>query len=293
LPTLIEGLAVKGITILHRRLSKTDIAELTVEFDLLIDCTGKNGPIAPFPISEEVENPPKPLRVCSAGFFHGLLPDEGNKLGFNIVPGLGELFEMSIMTRHGLVRSLLLEAVPGSELDIIKGDKGPVIFAEKMKEALEKFFPEIYKRVQAENFRLVDDMAYTRMAIKPVIRVPYTTMNNTLILGCGDSFALNDPITGQGANTASYCAEQLINLLIENSDANWDTNVGVKYWSRIKEYVISVSEWTNGMMGPLSKSFAEMLEKASSDQTVADEFVNMFHDPLKAHQVFYKVPAVH
>jgi hypothetical protein len=51
--------------------------------------------------------------------------------------------------------------------------------------------------------------------------------------------------------------------------------------------VIQVSEWTNAMMGPLSQSFIQMLMQASGNQSVADEFVNMFHNPLKAHEVFF------
>jgi flavin-dependent dehydrogenase len=173
-------------------------------------------------------------------------------------------------------------------MDRLKGDKGPEDFANGMRDILETFFPHIFERVNSKDFRLVDPMAYNRIAIKPEVRIPYTTVSGNLILGCGDSVVLNDPITGQGANTASYCAEMLYNVLSENIHGKWDVSLGELYWERIKEYTIKMSEWTNAMMGPLSESFAEMLGMASQNPEIADKFVNMFTNPIEAHEVFFK-----
>jgi hypothetical protein len=289
LSRLIDGLHQKGVDIQKSRITSTVITKLAEEFDLIIDCTGKIGPIAPFPTYEDMKNTPNtPLRVCSAGFFYGLEPDEANKLSYHIVPGLAEMFETSTMTIHGLVRGLLLETVPGCELDQIRGDKWPQAFTDSMRLILETYFPHIFARVNVDQFRLVDDMAYTRMAIKPEVRIPYTTVNGTLVIGCGDSVALNDPITGQGANVASYCADVLYNTILESRNEIWDTSLGIKYWNEINEYVTKVSEWTNAMMGPMSESFSEMLGRATQNQETADEFVEMFTDPIKAHGVFFK-----
>jgi hypothetical protein len=292
LSALLDGLGKKGVNIRKSRISKEGLSELADDFDVIVDCTGKIGPIAPFPVCGEITNiPHTPLRVCSAGFFHGLAPDETgepDKMSYNILPGQGELFELSTATRHGIVRTLFLEAVPGSEMDRMKGDKGPEDFANGMRDILETFFPHIFKRVNSKDFRLVDPMAYNRIAIKPEVRIPYSTVNGNLILGCGDSVVLNDPITGQGANTASYCAEMLYNVLSENIHEKWDVSLGELYWERIKEYTIKMSEWTNAMMGPLSESFAEMLGMASQNPKIADNFVNMFTNPIEAHEVFFK-----
>jgi len=287
LPTLMNGLENLNVDIVHRRVNKENLTSLGSQFDLIIDSSGKNGPIASFEPYEWIKKPYSPLRICSAGFFYGLDSDEENKLSFNILPGQGELFEMSIVTKNGLARSLLLEAVPGGKLDIIKGDRGAEDFADKMKNVLSEFFPEIYKRVHPEKFRLIDDMAYTRMAIKPELRIPYTMINQTLVIGCGDSVFLNDPITGQGANTTSYCAEELRKILVDNARESWGISLGIQYWDRIKQYVVQVSEWTNAMMGPLSSSFLDFINDATKSQEVADEFVNMFHDPQKAYNVFF------
>lgn len=232
--------------------------------------------------------PQTPLRVCEAGFFHGIEPDGANKFNYHIVSGLAELFELSTVTKHGLSRALLLETVPGCEADQIRGDKGPQAFTDGMRRILETYFPHIFARVHVDQFRLVDEMAYTRMAIKPEVRIPYTTVNGTLVIGCGDSAALNDPITGQGANVASHCADVLYTTILENRNMRWDVSLGIKYWNEINEYVTKVSEWTNAMMGPMSESFAELMGRAAQHQETADEFANMFTDPIKVHGVFFK-----
>jgi flavin-dependent dehydrogenase len=291
LPAMIDGLKKSGVAISKERLSKNDIHRLTEEFDLIIDCTGKIGPLFDFEISNDIKTPERPLRVCSAGFFKGIKPEENNKLGFHIVPEKGELFEMQIATQHGLYTSILLEAVPGSDLDKVKGDRGPEDFTLKIKEVLKEYFPSIFNRLSENEFSLVDEKAYTRMAIRPQIRVPFLIVNDKLVLGCGDSVFLNDPITGQGANTASFCAEHLYQTLKDNIETKWDLSVGQDYWQRIKDYVLDVSEWTNAMMGPLSESFVEFIGKASQNQMIADQFVNMFHNPREAHKVFFSIPS--
>ncbi|WP_123041433.1 styrene monooxygenase/indole monooxygenase family protein [Cohnella candidum] len=290
LSALLEGLPGKGVQVRKARLSPNDLPRLAEEFDLIVDASGKIGPLGPFPVNRGISNAPSfPQRVCTAGLFHGIEPDEGHKMSYHILPGLGEMFELTTVTEHGPARSLLLEAVPGSELDRIKGDKGPITFIQEMKELLKAFFPSIYERVDEERFRLVDDQAYTRLAIQPRFHLPYTSVNGTLVLGCGDSVALNDPITGQGANLASFCAEALFDTLKEFADREWNVFLAERYWDRIREMVVKVSEWTNAMMGPPSDSFADLLVRASQSQETADELVNLFLNPIQAHEAFFGI----
>lgn len=288
LSNLMDGLSDRGVKMRKMRLSGSDLSGLAAEFDLIIDCTGKMGPIAPFPQYKGLNfTPTAPLRIVTAGMFYGLIPDEANKMTFNIVPGQGEMFETSTVTKHGLARSLLLEAIPGRDLDCIKGAKQPDDFVKELLGVLQTYFPHVYERVNVKEFRLADPLSYVRMAIKPEVRIPYTMVDGTPVIGCGDSVVLNDPITGQGANAASYCANALYNVLSENSNEVWDAAIGEQYWDRTKQYVVKMSEWTNAMMGPPTEAFSEMLGKASQIQQFADELVNMFANPIAAHNAFF------
>jgi|GEM_PF-1110144 len=288
LAALLDGLYSAGIPVTKQRIDEAALAELADEFDLIIDCTGKLGPTAPFPVYKGLRNAPEaPLRVCAAGIFYGLDPDGINQMNYNIIPGLGELFETSTMTANGVARMVLHEAVPGSEMDGFRGVKGPEAFASAMREVLEKFFPHIAERIVKDEFRLVDEKAYVRIAFKPQVHVPYTTINDTLVLACGDSAVLNDPVTGQGANCASYCADMLYRVIAEQADHLWDISVGELYWNRVQEYVVKMSEWTNAMTGAPSESFMAMMGNATQDQQTADELVSLFTNPIQAHEVFF------
>jgi hypothetical protein len=288
LSTLMDGLRERGVDIRKARLTESDMSRLAEECDLLIDCTGKAGPVVPFPAYRELSNVPQsPPRVITAGMFHGLMPEEANMMSYNIVPGSGELFETATATKQGIAGSLLLEAIPGSELDCMKGIKGPEDFVKRLLGMLQVYFPHIHERINVAEFRLVDPLSYVQMAIQPKIRIPYTMVKGTLAVGCGDSVVLNDPITGQGANAASYCANVLYTLISEHADAVWDEAFGEQYWRQTQEYVTKMSEWTNAMMGPPSESFSAMLGRAAQNQETADEFVTLFANPVAAHSLFF------
>src|SRR5690606_38211009 len=111
---------------------------------------------------------------------------------------------------------------------------------------------------------------------KPTVRIPYTMIGGKLVLGCGDSVVLNDPITGQGANCASYCADVLYDTIAEHYGQEWDITLGERYWQRVKTYVTCMSEWTNAMMGPPSPSFSALMGQAAQDQRTADALVDLF-----------------
>lgn len=291
LSNLIDGLSARGVEIQKKRLASSDLSALANEYDLIVDCTGKRGPIAAFPQYEGLLNTPSsPPRVITAGMFYGLELEDKHKMGFNIVPGQGELFESTTMARHGLASSLLLEAIPGSDMDCIKGIKGPDAFISELLDVLKVYFPHIYDKVNVREFRPIDPLSYIRMAIQPEVRIPYTTINGTLVIGCGDSVALNDPITGQGANAAFYCASTLYDVLSDNADGVWDTSIGEQYWAMTKEYVTKMSEWTNAMMGPPSEAFSRLMAEASQSQQTADELVHLFTNPIEAHRAFFAAP---
>ncbi len=292
LSSLLDALCSGSANVRKTRITSGDLESLAGSYDLIVDCTGKRGPVAAFPEYTELQYAPEaPLRLISAGMFHGISTDNPNKMSYNIIPGQGELFETTTMTAKGLARALLLEAVPGGELDRIKGNPSPDVFVKELLNVLQSHLPHLYERINVAEFRPVDPLAYMRTAIQPKVRLPYTTVGGTLVIGCGDSFVLNDPVTGQGANAASYCANALIEVLAGHADRRWDVEIGERYWERTKEYVTKVSDWTNAMMGPPSAAFSELLGKAANDQSAADEIVNLFTDPVKAHDVYFAVPA--
>lgn len=183
---------------------------------------------------------------------------------------------------------MFIEAVPDGILDTFKEIKTSEAFEERMHITVEveEYFPEIAARITPASFGLLDEQAYLQTAITSIIHRPYVMENHTLILGCGDSVFLTDPITGHGCNTASYAAEQIYETLLTNKEAAWDEAVSAAYWNQVKAYIVAVTEWTNAMTQPLPEHIAGLLMKAAADQQTADEIAVWFEDPIKAREAF-------
>ncbi|MFY4774999.1 styrene monooxygenase/indole monooxygenase family protein [Metabacillus sp. RGM 3146] len=286
-PCAMEDLAGKGVSFREVKVEKGEREALTDEFDLVIDCTGKSGPLFPFPAEEELSPFQTPQRKCIVGYFTGIKPVTPIGINVIVLPELGEMFEIPALTENGPVTILFVMANLNNELDVFKGIKTSEEFTLRMRDTVLTFFPEIYNRIDERTFRLCDENGFLQMAITPVVRTPYLTYNHKLVIGCGDSFSLNDPITGQGSNLSSYCAEQLYETLIENKDSLWNEQVGESYWKRTKQFVKEVTEWTNAMLLPLPEHVIKLLLSGAEDQSRADKIAEWFADPRKAHQDFF------
>ncbi|MBB3109619.1 2-polyprenyl-6-methoxyphenol hydroxylase-like FAD-dependent oxidoreductase [Paenibacillus phyllosphaerae] len=281
-----SDLTRQGVIFRKARVKPNEIGELAENYDLLIDTTGKSGPLFPFPIEQELTPFQTPQRKCIVGYFTGVSPVMPEGISITVLPGAGEMFEIPALTEKGPVTILFIEAVPEGPLDAFKGIKSAQDFEERMKTIVHNHFPGVYARIHAEHFSLVEHGAYLQTAITPIVRRPYGMHGDRLILGCGDSAILADPITGQGCNTASYCAEQLLTTLLEHKDSPWDEQVGMAYWCRIRPYVTAVTNWTNAMTGPLPEHIAQMLMQAAQEQEIANRIAHWFEHPSSAYEAF-------
>jgi flavin-dependent dehydrogenase len=289
----INDLVDKGVTFRLEKVDKEGVEVLINEFDLVIDCTGKNGPLLPFSIEEDLSPFKTPQRKCIVGYFTGIKANTPLGVGVTVLPEVGEMFEIPAVTEQGPATILFIMAIPNSDLDVFKGIKRAEEFTLKMRNTVQQFFPEIYNRIDGKNFALCDKNSFLQTALTPVVRKPYLMFKNKLVVGCGDSVFLNDPITGQGCNLSSYCAEQLYETLIEYKDSKWDVETGESYWSRTKQYVKEVTEWTNAMTKPLPEHVVQLLLRGAQEQVKANEIAEWFANPTKAYEAFTSTTTIH
>ncbi|MFC4776243.1 styrene monooxygenase/indole monooxygenase family protein [Paenibacillus sp. GCM10023252] len=284
----MKELAEDGVIFRKQRAQREELDALAAEFELLIDATGKSGPIAPFEVDEELSTVNAPLRKCAVGYFQGVAPVQPGGVSITVLPGVGEMFEIPTLTEHGPSTILFVEAVPDGELDVFRGVKSAAAFTEQMANVVALNCPEILSRIDLEQFALVDEEAYLLTAITPAAYRPYVTVGDgTLVLGCGDNVLLNDPITGQGCNTASYMAEQLVQTLEDYRDKEWTEELGAEYWERTRPYAEAVTGWTNAMMSPLPAHVGQMLMQAAGNQAAADCIAAWFSNPALGYEAFY------
>lgn len=284
----MNDLEKQGVAFQLKRVEKEYMESLIEEYDLVIDCTGKSGPLFPFPIENDLSPFHLPQRKCIVGYFTGINPIQPLGINVTVLPGKGEMFEITAVTEQGTVTILFVTAVPETELDAFKGIKDAQAFTQQMKEITQHFFPDIYSRLNKEQFTLCDHKAFLQIAVTPIIRRPYGTFHDKLVLACGDSVFLNDPISGQGCNLSSYCAEQLADTLIEYKHSAWDSQLGETYWNRTKPFVTQVTEWTNAMTQPLPEHIVQLLMEGVQNQEIANGVAEWFADPSTAHQAFFQ-----
>ncbi|WHY32202.1 styrene monooxygenase [Cytobacillus firmus] len=284
----LKDLENQGVSFRLLRVNKDQIESLADEFDLTIDCSGKSGPLFPFPIEKQLSPIQVPQRKCIVGYFLGVKPNDPPGISVTVLPEIGEMFEIPAMTEQGPVTILFIMAVPGGELDVFKEIKDVKEFTNQMKNITQKYFQDIHERIQQDIFTLSDDKAFLNVAIKPVIRKPYVIFKNKIVIGCGDSVFLNDPITGQGCNLSSFSAEQLYETLIQYKNSIWDIRIGETYWDRTKTVVKEVTEWTNAMTQALPQHVVQILLAGAENQKIADEVAEWFANPRKAYEAFFQ-----
>ncbi|MGM0776062.1 MAG: styrene monooxygenase/indole monooxygenase family protein [Bacillota bacterium] len=284
----LKDLENQGVSFRLLRVNKDQIESLADEFDLTIDCSGKSGPLFPFPIEKQLSPIQVPQRKCIVGYFLGVKPNDPPGISVTVLPEIGEMFEIPAMTEQGPVTILFIMAVPGGELDVFKEIKDVKEFTNQMKNITQKYFQDIHERIQQDIFALSDDKAFLNVAIKPVIRKPYVIFKNKIVIGCGDSVFLNDPITGQGCNLSSFCAEQLYETLIQYKNSIWDIRIGETYWDRTKTVVKEVTEWTNAMTQALPQHVVQILLAGAENQKMQMKLQNGLRIPEKLMKLFFK-----
>jgi hypothetical protein len=95
-----------------------------------------------------------------------------------------------------------------------------------------------------------------------------------------DVVVANDPITGQGSNTAAKCAAHYLGAILERGDGSfdraWMEQTFADFWDHAGR---QVTEWTNAMLQPLPEHVQQILGVAATNETVARRFANGFSDP--------------
>lgn len=118
----------------------------------------------------------------------------------------------------------------------------------------------------------------------PVGKLP----SGGLVLGVADVVVANDPITGQGSNSASKCAASYLASIVERGDRpfdeDWMRTAFERYWSTAQH----VTKWTNAMLAPPPEHILNLIGAAYQLQPVADRFANGFNDPSDFENFFYE-----
>lgn len=276
-PAWMKLFQERGGKLVHQGMTPEDLD--TLDGDLTIVAAGKGAIAGLFPRDAEKSPYETPQRVLALSCVKNLTNTEPyNAVSFNIVPGQGEYFVIPGITHSGPCHFLIMEAIPGGQLDRWDDVKTPAEHWARMQELLQEFIPWEAKR--AENATLTDDKAVLRGRFTPTVRHPVATLpSGKPVLGMADVVVLNDPITGQGSNNAAKCAAVYLQRILDHGDrpfdAAWMQETFDTYW----DYAQFVTGWTNAMLMPPPPHVMSILGAAGSAPGIAHKFVNGFDDP--------------
>ena len=281
LPALMNDFEKQGGKIEIRQIGADDIAGLAARFDLLAVSTGKGvlgQMFAHVPEKSPYDNPQR--RLC-VGLYSGVRDATPRGVTLSVSPGHGELIEIPTLTFSGMATALLMENVPGGDLEELaklRYDEDPKGFRRTLLAKLEKHHPAVYDRIDEARFDLCQPIDILQGGVVPTVRQGYTEIaDGKYAIAVGDVHSVVDPMMGQGANVASYSAYTVGEEIAANEV--FDQRFCEKADRRREDRVLAASRWTNMMLAPPSQDFGALIFNMSQHRRLADEFTENFNFP--------------
>ena len=119
LPALMEDFERRSGKIEYRRIEEGDIRPLVARFDLLVVATGK-GPLGQL-FTYRPEHTPysQPQRLLCVGLYTGVRQPDPMNVTLSVSPGHGEMIVIPTLTFDGVANALLMENVPGGDMEVL------------------------------------------------------------------------------------------------------------------------------------------------------------------------------
>ncbi|WP_267244857.1 styrene monooxygenase/indole monooxygenase family protein [Streptomyces sp. PR69] len=286
----METFAQRGGQLVIHGAAVSDLDYFSRTYDLVLVAAGKGELVSMFGRDAERSPYTEPQRALAVAYVHGLGPRPEHP-GFdavrcNLVPGVGELFIMPTLTTSGRADILFWEGIPGGPLDVFSGVKDPAEHLSLTLKLMERFTP--WEHARATKAELTDANGTLAGRYAPTVRNPVGRLpGGGLVLGVADVVVANDPITGQGSNSASKCAAAYLAAIVERGeepfDEAWMRATFDAYWDTARH----VTKWTNAMLGAPPEHVLNLIGAAGGLPAVADRFANGFNDPADFENYFY------
>jgi len=287
IPRLMADFRARGGKIVIARTGPAEVAELAASHDLMIIAAGRAGLAEMFPRLPERSPYQQPQRRLLVGLFHGIRRSTPFRMGFNIIPGHGEIFESLFLTHDGLVSGLGIEAIPGGPFDYLthlRYDDDPAAFNAAVLAVLRDHAPDTYARTDPAAFGLTRGLDMLAGGFTPTARRGWAPLpGGRMAMALGDAHITHDPITGQGANSASRNAWSLGDLLIAQRAAHgrFDETFCIRAEQHLWEDTRAVTEWTNAFLQPPPPHAVSLLVAAAQNPAIANAFADNFNHPKR------------
>ena len=255
------------------------VEQLTETADLVIIAAGKGEISALFPADAARTEFSTPQRHLALAYVTGVdAPTSFDGNDFGKRDGVGEMFMFPALTTSGPCHIVTVEAVPDGPLDVFAPDQTAGDLVDQLRATADQLFPWLGERLV--NARPTDTQSTLVGRFAPTRRCPAATLDNgATVLAAGDVVALNDPLTGQGANNAARCAALYVDRISRRGaapfDPAWMRETGDQFASSIE----ASTRWTNATLRPWPDHVRRQLIAAATNPAQASRFAEGFGNP--------------
>ena len=289
---LLEEFVARGGKAVFGAVGRESFEELSERHDLVVVSSGRGTMTELFPRIEERSPYTRPQRVLQISACKGVdIGGNPTSINYELVPGVGELLLFPYLTEEGLYTIVYVSAAADGPLPALMdadlaGNEARDQLNSVFRRVLTGYFPASAEYVDWDAFSTVGPRYDIAGALTPTVRRPYAQLDNgRWIMALGDVHTVNDPLLGQGANSASACAFILGEAITEDPfafDQAWCERVADRMWQRASGAV----GFTNTLLQvPPAPQVVELLAAASQSQQIAETVGEFFGDPVLARNV--------
>ena len=249
---------------------------------MVVVCSGK-GPLGQMFEHDATHSPfDRPQRMLCVGLYKGVAEEPTRSVTLSVSPGQGELIDIPTLTFGGMAHALLMENVPGGDMEVLaklRYDDDPRAFLDTVLEKLEAHHPTVFRRVDRKTFDLANGPNdLLQGGVTPTVRQSHVSLGaGKLAIALGDVQAVVDPLCGQGANMASYAAFVLGEQIV--SEAVYDERFGEIVDAKRRDRILGAARWTNMFLQPPSPELMQLIGTMSQDRALCDGFTDNFNRP--------------
>lgn len=278
---LLEDFSSRGGRVVVRTVQSDELDTLASQHDLLVVATGRTCSLSTlFPRVSEHSPYTSPQRLIVGALFRGIAYTEPRALELTVNPGHGEILTIPFQSFEPDLTGVGI-LISGGEFDRLRHvryDDDPKGFVKAILDLLREFVPHVAERVDTRTFDLSrpQDLGYA--AITPVVRRGFVELpSGRFAVAIGDTHVLIDPLTGQGANNASYAADVLCRAIV--GGGAFDRSFCERVEREICAYVVPVSDACNARLQPAAPHVRELLGTAARNQSLADLYADGYVHP--------------
>ncbi|MFQ5695395.1 MAG: styrene monooxygenase/indole monooxygenase family protein, partial [Terriglobia bacterium] len=244
----MEAFAKRGGTVVYKEAGVEDLEAYAKSHGLVLVASGK-GEISRL-FEKDARNSPfaTPMRALALTYVKKMVPRQPfSAVAFSLIPEVGEYFVFPALTINGPCEIMVFEGIPGGPMDCWQGVQTPEQHLERSKEILDKWLP--WEAERCREIELTDEMGILVGRFPPTVRKPIGRLpSGGCALGMGDVVVLNDPITGQGSNTASKAAKVYLERILARGDRPFDPAWMQETFGLFWDYGQWVVRWTNSLL---------------------------------------------